>query len=219
MNIRKDAINVKCIEDHCPHFLNCCKIVTEVVYARDSDNIIDVMIVGMGAGKDDSEKQRPFTGMSGKYLRSLIKHMWNDKLFNIALSNTVRCWPSIKTLTVDKKVIVKDREPTKEEINFCISNLWKDIQYLKPKSIVTVGKSATSSVAQIVTSATMSSIRGKRYTARGYDIVATWHPAYLTRIHGVFNAVEKQKEDLEMIEDITTAINFQPITSQTSLDL
>lgn len=217
MNIRKDKLLVKCHETYCPHHHNCCKLVTEVVYARDSDNIIDVIIVGQGGGLTESKTGSPFTGISGKYLRSIIKHMWSDKTFNLALSNTVRCRPTT-TSTVNNKVIEKDREPTKEEVNFCISNLWKDIRLLNPKAIVTVGKSATTSLVG-PSSATMTSIRGKRYSVGGFDLIATWHPAYLTRAYGKFNPLEKHKEDLEVIEDITTSLTFHLTSPQPSLDL
>jgi len=218
LNCEKRIIEVSCNKSSCSHYSICCKVATEVIYTKE-DKDIDLLIVGQGAGKDEEIIHRPFVGISGTYLRSMLVHIWETTKFNLALSNTVRCRPFIESETIDKKKVKKDREPTKEEIETCIPHLWKDIVELKPKAILTVGKSSLSSLVKVNTSSTMTSLRGERFSSRGYDVIATWHPAYLTRLYHRFNANKLQKEDLETIQDISTSLNLSPVSYQCTLEL
>jgi DNA polymerase len=218
MNINKEYLKVNCTTKLCPHRKTCCKLPTEVVRHKEKGQAISIIVVGQGGGVDEERQKVPFIGVSGQYLRALISHMWKTNLFNLALSNTVRCRPCVEVDSPGKNKKIVDREPTKEELSFCLPYLWNDIDLLKPKTIITVGKSATKSLAKIGSSSTMTSLRGKTFESRGYNILPTWHPAYLTRNYGQFNSEELQKEDIEIIQDITTALTLPLPNMQLTMD-
>lgn len=113
----------------CPYSSTCCRVPTEVIrHEGRQGQGIDILIFGMGAGKDEERQKRCFVGRSGKYLRQIIKHIWDTReVFNLAISNNVRFHP------MDANG--KDREPTQEEIARCISLLKNDIKLLNPRAI------------------------------------------------------------------------------------
>lgn len=196
----KSFLEVDCKQVNCPYSLTCCKVPTEVIQHEGRQGT-DIFIFGMGAGKDEEKQRRCFVGRSGKYMRSIIKHLWDTQgVFNLAISNNVRFHP------MDENG--KDREPTPSEIDRCIVFLLSDILYLKPRAIIPVGKNATSSLLNITTS--MTSLRGNIYTTdimgHNFNVIPTWHPSYLTRQYGTFNPYTNNQHDNEFIHDILLAL-------------
>jgi len=218
----KELKQITCSREQCPHWIDpCCKLCTEIV--KLDDKPIDLFLVGMGAGKSEDINlnagnldRQPWVGKAGKYLRSIIKWMWdNGMVFNIALSNTVRCHPR------DEQG--KDREPNKQEIAMCIDFLYNDIVTINPKVIIACGKSASHSILLRPIDETIGAIRGKIYTSVFPDltwsqipdenkiewpVMPTYHSSYLTRIYGTFKPKEKNPFDWKMISDIITALKF-----------
>jgi len=201
MNINKEFIEVNCTKE-CIHQNTCCKVSTEVIRHKELIyDDIDLFIFGMGAGKDEAKQGRCFIGRSGQYMRSIIKHIWdNEKLFNLAISNNVRCHPQDSN--------GKDRAPTDAEINTCIEHLNKDLRDLKPKVIIPVGKNAACTYFPSNIGKSMTSIRGIPVKALDYTFIPTWHPSFLTRSYGKFNPEANNKFDKEFIFDILKAVEI-----------
>jgi uracil-DNA glycosylase family 4 len=200
--LRKQYLEFECTTN-CLHNSSCCKVPTEVIRITEYDSI-DILIFGQGAGKDEERLRRPFVGRAGKYMRNIIKYLWDNEFcgkFNLALSNNVRFHPT--------NLEGKDREPTRNEISKCFGHLIQDISLIDPKVIVPVGKNAACSILEWDT-AIMSKIRGKTYNrlVNGKDrvIVPTWHPSYLVRNYGSFNTSQNRKLDTEFITDILVAL-------------
>lgn len=198
----KSFLEVDC-KFKCPYSLTCCKVPTEVIQHKGRQGT-DIFIFGMGAGKDEEKQRRCFVGRSGKYMRSIIKHLWDTHgVFNLAISNNVRFHP------MDENG--KDREPTPAEISRCMGFLLSDILYLKPKAIIPVGKNAVSTLLA-VQNASMTALRGKIYDVDIYDhtyrMIPTWHPSYLTRQYGTFNPYTNNQHDNEFINDINLALHI-----------
>lgn len=166
------------------------------------------MFIGMGAGKDEdinsnprNTHRQPWCGRAGKYLRIVIKHLWDDGLeFNIALSNTVRCHPK------DSKG--KDRAPTTQEEKWCASLLTRDIESVRPKVLVPCGLSASKCIGNYPEDVTMGKIHGKVVSHNGLTIISTYHASYLTRQYGTFKAQERNSFDLKVIADIRKAVEL-----------
>lgn len=155
----------------------------------------------MGAGKDEEKLRRCFVGKAGKYMRQIIKHIWEQgAAFNLAISNNVRFHP------MDTNG--KDREPTEEEISRCIVHLRRDINLLRPKTIIPVGKNATSTF-KTVGNASMTSLRGIPFVVtldEEYTFIPTWHPSFLCRSYGSFNPEGNNIYDKQFIQDILLAL-------------
>ena len=203
--MNKSFIDCSCTLE-CPYSSFCCRVPTEVI-THEGRTGIDILIIGQGAGKDEERLRRCFVGRSGKYMRAIIKHIWDrGEIFNLAISNNVRFHP------MDEDG--KDREPTKEEMNRCFIHLKNDINTLLPKSIITVGRNATSTFMEIGTTP-MGKLRGRPFIkslafpdnfVHQYTIIPTWHPSYLCRSYGSFVPDSNNLYDKQFIQDILTAL-------------
>lgn len=181
MFTRKDLIKINidkcnCIEN-C-QISKCCNLPT-IKYGESTD----ILFIGQGAGYTDELNKEPFSGPAGKYLRQIIHHLWSKNLkFSIALSNTVRFRP---TQIVNGKT--KDRDPTTNEINFCIEHLLNDIKTINPKHIVYLGLSTTKYFINNLNedSYKMYKLNGKNFITKlnsiNYKSTVLYHPSFLLR--------------------------------------
>jgi uracil-DNA glycosylase family 4 len=167
------------------------------------------MFVGMGAGKDEdinlnrrNTHRQPWVGRAGKYLRSIIKYLWDSGIkFNVAFSNTVRCHPR------DSRG--KDRQPTTIEESWCGSFLKRDIESVRPEVIVTCGASSTICLTSYQEGTTMGRMHGVLWEGQdGELIIPTYHASYLTRQYGTFKPGEKNHFDKKVILDIVKAVDI-----------
>lgn len=201
MTINKEFIPCNCTNKNCSYFTFCDMLPTEVIRHQNREGI-DILIFGQGAGKEESKLKRCFVGRSGKYMRSIIKHLWDTYgVFNLAISNNVRFHP------MDENG--KDREPTPAEISRCLPHLLQDIVFLNPKVIMPVGKNAASTFLTIGNSS-MTAVRGHIYSPAIFGslrkVIPTWHPSFLVRQYGKFVPYTNNQHDNEFINDILLAI-------------
>ena len=126
------------------------------------------MIIGEAPGADEDQQGEPFVGKAGQLL--------NQMLFSIGLSretvfiaNILKCRPP------------NNRDPNVGEVAACQSFLAQQIEYIKPKVILAVGRVSAQNLLE--TKETIGRLRGARHTYRdtGIPLVATYHPAYLLR--------------------------------------
>jgi uracil-DNA glycosylase family 4 len=205
----KQYLVCNCNNKECPHYNDpCCKLCTELIL-HNEDKPIDLMFIGMGAGKDEDINlnpknihNQPFVGRAGKYLRDVIKYLWdNHKLFNIALSNTVRCHP------IDNNN--KDREPTQEELNYCLHHIKEEIEQLKPKSVILLGMSSFKSFIKLDNDDNRNTIKVLRkfqFYNKDIGYQTTYHPSFLCRTYGKFNNLKPNFYDSLFIENIKNAL-------------
>lgn len=129
----------------------------------------ELMFVGEAPGRDEDVQGRPFVGRAGQLLTKIINAM-KFKRNEVYITNTVKCRPP------------KNRNPHKEEMNSCKDYLLKQIDLIRPKVIVTLGRVAASFF--IETDLGMTALRGKFYDFQGVKVMPTFHPSYLIRNEG-----------------------------------
>jgi DNA polymerase len=158
------------------------------------------MFVGQGAGRDEdinmnprNTLRQPFVGRAGVYLRNIIKFLWDSGLeFNIGISNSVRFHP----IDAGKK----DRAPTQKELDDCIHLLDRDIDLIKPRTLVALGMSTTNALIPETTGASMGKIAGARYRYKGIITVPLYHPSFLTRNYGKYAADQRGDFHIKSVE-------------------
>ena len=84
-----------------------------------------------------------------------------------ASSNVVKCRPP------------GNRTPTLEEAAACAPFFDRQIELIRPRIIVALGK--TAAIRLLQTEASLGSLRGRLHRYRGTPLVVTYHPAYLLR--------------------------------------
>lgn len=128
----------------------------------------DWLIIGEAPGADEDRKGEPFVGRAGQLLTNMLRAIGlaREEVF---IANILKCRPP------------NNRDPKQEEIDKCRQYLRQQIELIKPKIILAVGRIAAQ--ALLNTDTPIGRLRGKRFTFEDTEIplVATYHPAYLLR--------------------------------------
>ncbi len=137
------------------------------------------LFIGEGPGAEEDQQGEPFVGQAGKLLDAMLQAAGLARGRDVYIANVVKCRPP------------GNRTPTVEEATACAPFLDRQIDLIKPKLIVALGKTAVTRLTG--SDASMATLRGQVLEYRGIPVVATYHPAYLLR-----NLPEKLKawEDL-----------------------
>lgn len=140
---------------------------TKTVFGEGASNS-NIMIIGEAPGKDEDLEGKPFIGRAGKLLNEILFSV-DLKRDDIFITNTVKCRPP------------DNRNPHDTEVTACSSYLDEQINFIKPKILILLGKVAADRVLKL--DLPMSELRGKTFNLESYDvpIIVFYHPAYLLR--------------------------------------
>ncbi|MFN0117648.1 MAG: uracil-DNA glycosylase family protein [Elusimicrobiota bacterium] len=142
----------------------------------------DVMFVGEGPGFEEDRKGEPFVGKAGQLLDKIIGAINLDRT-KVYIANVVKCHPMKDSTQPENRG--NDRPPTIEEMEKCLPFLFRQIEIIQPKIIVTLGSVATK--ALLDRSGGITALRGKIYDVQLGEnkfrtkILPTFHPAALLR--------------------------------------
>jgi uracil-DNA glycosylase family 4 len=125
------------------------------------------LFIGEGPGADEDEQGEPFVGQAGRLLDGMFAAIGIKRGREAYIANVVKCRPP------------GNRTPTLEEAAACAPYLDAQIDLVKPRLIVALGKVAAQRMLD--TEASLASLRGKVHQYRGYPVVVTYHPSYLLR--------------------------------------
>ncbi len=90
----------------------------------------EIMFIGEGPGEKEDKMGLPFVGQAGKYLDEFLSSI-NLKRENVFITNLVKCRPP------------QNRDPFPDEVEICTKlYLEKQIELIKPKLIITLGRHA-----------------------------------------------------------------------------
>jgi len=166
-----------------------CKLHTlgrhQVVFGVGNPNA-DLMFVGEGPGADEDMQGEPFVGRAGQLLTKIIEAIGMTRQ-DVYIANVIKCRPP------------QNRNPEPDEVEKCEPFLFRQIETIKPKVIVALGKFAAQSLLK--TSEPITRIRGREYKYRDAILMPTYHPAYLLR-----NPSSKREvwEDMKRVRAILT---------------
>lgn len=130
-----------------------------------------IMLIGEAPGEQETLKRRPFVGKAGKNLDEFLDLMGMERE-TLYVSNVVKIRPT----SLGKTGRVRNRAPSKEEIALFLPFLMKEIDLVKPQSIVTLGNVPLK--ALLGPKATVGDLHGRWHTAsNGLPLFALYHPA------------------------------------------
>jgi len=139
---------------------------TQTVFGVGDENA-DWLFVGEGPGADEDALGEPFVGQAGKLLDNMLLAIKLKRGKNVYIANVVKCRPP------------SNRTPQADEISQCLPYLQRQIELIKPRIIVVMGK--TAATALLGRDVTLGSLRGKLHDYQGVPVIVTYHPAYLLR--------------------------------------
>ena len=126
----------------------------------------DIMFVGEAPGEKEDLEGKPFVGRSGKLLNDILKAIDLTRE-DVYIANILKCRPP------------NNRDPNRAEIDECEPYLLKQIEIIKPKLLVALGRISATTLLR--TKASLTSMRGQVFDYHGTDMVVTYHPAALLR--------------------------------------
>lgn len=138
---------------------------TQVVFG-DGRSEADVMFVGEAPGYHEDQQGIPFVGAAGKLLTTLLGEagLRREQAY---IANVIKCRPP------------GNRDPFPDEVEACSPHLWRQIDLIAPKVVVTLGNFATRLL--LGRTAGITRLRGQVYPFRGARLIPTYHPAALLR--------------------------------------
>ena len=124
------------------------------------------MLIGEGPGRNEDETGLPFVGRAGKLLDRMTMAA-GFRRGDLYITNIVKCRPP------------GNRDPRPDEIQTCRPYLNRQVETLRPKVIVAVGRPSAQSLLR--TNRPLTRLRGRVHGLAGIPLVVTYHPAYLLR--------------------------------------
>jgi uracil-DNA glycosylase len=136
------------------------KCATRAVPGEGPENA-EILFIGEGPGWNEDQQGRPFVGAAGKFLDHLFELIGLNRE-QVYIANVVKHRPP------------DNREPLPTEISACRPWLDRQIEIVKPKMIVTLGRH---SMARYFPDKSISKIHGTFEKRDGIIYFAMYHPA------------------------------------------
>jgi len=143
------------------------------------DRNADWLLVGEAPGAEEDRLGEPFVGQAGKLLDAMLAAIGQRRGNNVYIANVLKCRPA------------GNRDPDPHEVAACLPYLKRQIDLIRPRIILALGRFAAQSLLR--TDTPIGRLRGRVHDYLGVPLVVTYHPAYLLR-----NPADKAKvwEDL-----------------------
>jgi len=140
------------------------------------------MIVGEAPGEQEDRQGEPFVGKSGQLLDNMLRALGlsrkgtpptgegaaaSDPAHQVFIANTLKCRPP------------GNRNPQPDELAQCEHFLIRQIELVKPKIILAMGRFAVQSLLR--SEEPVGRLRGRVHRYQGVPLIVTYHPAYLLR--------------------------------------
>ncbi len=158
----------------------------------DGNHDAKIIFVGEAPGRNEAKTGRPFCGVSGKVLDELLKHVGINR-DDIYITNIVKDRPT------------NNRDPKPEEIEIYAPFLDRQIDIIKPKAIVTLGRFSMDYIMRKMgleaELQTISTLHGKKFYSkeRKLFVVPLYHPAVAVYNR---NMLPSLKKDFEVLKEI-----------------
>lgn len=121
----------------------------------------DILFIGEAPGFYEDQQGRPFVGPAGQFLDELLRSI-GLRREDVYIANVVKCRP------------VANRDPLPAEIAACRKWLDRQIELIRPKVIVTLGRY---SLARFFPGDSISKVHGTARKKDGIIYFAMYHPA------------------------------------------
>jgi uracil-DNA glycosylase len=131
------------------------------------DEQADWLLVGEAPGAEEDRLGEPFVGQAGRLLDNMLAAIDLERSRNVYICNVLKCRPP------------GNRNPQPEEVAQCTPHLLRQIDLVKPKLILAMGRFAAQTL--LATDASIASLRGRVHRYAGVPLIVTYHPAYLLR--------------------------------------
>lgn len=145
------------------------------------------LIVGEAPGQSDDRTGLPFQGKSGQLLHAMLVSIGVHPA-SVVLGSGASPTPKWSTPTsayftnIVKCRPLGNRSPAAQEMASCLPYLQRQVELLRPRRILALGRLAAQTLLQVTTE--LEDLRGRVHqvslpSGQSIPLVATWHPAAL----------------------------------------
>jgi len=127
----------------------------------------NLLLVGEAPGAEEDRLGEPFVGRAGKLLDKILKAIDRSRTKDVYICNVLKCRPP------------NNRDPLASEVEQCEPYLLKQIEIMRPKLIVALGRVAGKTLLKV--EQPLKEMRGKLHDYFGTPLIVTYHPAALLR--------------------------------------
>lgn len=140
----------------------------------------ELMFIGEAPGANEDQQGLPFVGRAGQLLDELLGEIGFTRP-DVFVANVIKCRPP------------NNRDPMPDEIGCCEVYLREQIEGIRPKLIVLLGRFATQ---YFLPNAKMGEARGQPFQAGPWLILPVYHPAAALRNSNLMSTL---REDFAII--------------------
>jgi len=169
----------------------------KVVPGEGAENA-DIIFIGEAPGLHEDQQGRPFVGQAGQFLDRLLASI-NLQRQQVYIANVIKCRPP------------DNRDPLPTEIQNCHQWLDSQIEIIKPKMIVTLGRY---SMARYFPGKSISKIHGTAVKHDNVIYYAMYHPAAALHQQSLRQAIEADM--LKIPKLLAEARNVQEVKPSAS---
>jgi uracil-DNA glycosylase family 4 len=142
-----------------------------------------IMFIGEAPGWHEDQQGRPFVGQAGQFLDRLLASINLDRR-QVFIANVIKCRPP------------DNRDPLPTEIQNCQSWLDRQIELIKPRMIVTLGRY---SMARYFPGKSISRIHGTAQKRDNIIYYAMYHPAAALHQQSLRKDIEADMRKIPML--------------------
>jgi DNA polymerase len=151
----------------------------------------DWLVIGEAPGAEEDRRGEPFVGRAGQLLDAMLRAIGLARGHNVYIANILKSRPP------------GNRDPLPAEVAACLPYLERQIELIRPRLILAVGRIAMQNLLGM--QASLASMRGQVHEFGGLKtpLIVTYHPAYLLR-----KPEDKRKawEDLKFARSVFTRL-------------
>ncbi len=147
------------------HACSLCETRTQTVFGVGNQQA-EWLLIGEAPGQNEDLQGEPFVGRAGQLLNEMLRAI-GLKREQVFIANMLKCRPP------------NNRDPQADEVGACHDFLLRQIELIRPKIILAVGRIAAQNLLK--TQQPLAKLRGVQHRLENYPLVVVHHPAYLLR--------------------------------------
>ena len=148
------------------HLCSLSKNRNKIIFGEGNENA-DIMFVGGIPIEMEDDAGKIFLGRGGDMLTAMIEKVLGLRREDVYITNLLKCHP------------LNTQELHETPFHTCKAYLFKEIELVKPKIIVTLGKEAYHYLTNETSD--LKEIRGNVTNHKNFKLIPTYHPNFLLK--------------------------------------
>lgn len=159
----------------------------------------EVVFIGEGPGFNEDKQGRPFVGQAGKLLDKLLMSIGISR-GEVFIANVIKHRPP------------ENRDPLPSEILACKYWLDQQMEIIKPRIVVTLGRY---SMARYMQNVKISEVHGQPIKIKSLVVIPMYHPAAALRRRSVLDSIEKDfQRNKEILKNPSSVLNIEELKNE-----